>query len=403
MISFDTRNTKPKLTALWILTAIAALLLCGLFFSGKTHHPTGMAFVMAGYALGVILVLLWAFREQIHYNPYSYNTILYLGFALFSLFVLLTYLYLGILMIRDSSYTREWQILSELMSSARNYMLFTSPFLLGFSFALCLSNLFLIRHEGKHLVNLLGILLSLLLIGGEVFIFTFNFYVSGSQFEVMMHDMLSNLFASIFLYLECMLFGTIVADAIAAKHEPEKDKAFLIVLGCKLRSDGTPPPLLAGRLDRALAFYENQKTKTGMGPTFITSGGQGKDEVISESESMKRYLLAHGIPEDKILTEDQSTNTLENMRFSKAIVDRVNPEGKVAFSTTNYHVFRSGLSARRVKMRAVGMGAETKWYYWPNAAVREFIGLLTNHRGKQALILGSMIVFYLVLTFLTYQ
>ena len=66
-------------------------------------------------------------------------------------------------------------------------------------------------------------------------------------------------------------------------------------------------------------------------------------------------------------------------------------------------MFRSGLLARRVKMRAVGMGAETKWYFWPNAAVREFAGLLTKHRGKQALILGGMIVFYVALTLYVYR
>ena len=90
-------------------------------------------------------------------------------------------------------------------------------------------------------------------------------------------------------------------------------------------------------------------------------------------------------------------------RFSKEKILAAGGPGKVAFSTTNYHVFRSGLCARRVKMRAVGMGAKTKWYFWPNAAVREFVGLLTEHRGKQALIFGGMIVFYVALTILAYQ
>ena len=50
----------------------------------------------------------------------------------------------------------------------------------------------------------------------------------------MLHDLFANLFATIYLYFECMLIGTIVADAIAAKHEPEPDKDFVIVLGCGL-------------------------------------------------------------------------------------------------------------------------------------------------------------------------
>ena len=54
-------------------------------------------------------------------------------------------------------------------------------------------------------------------------------------------------------------------------------------------------------------------------------------------------------------------------------------------------------------MRAVGMGAKTKWYFWPNAAVREFVGLLTKHKGKQALILGALVAAYVVLTLLAYR
>ena len=118
---------------------------------------------------------------------------------------------------------------------------------------------------------------------------------------------------------------------------------------------------------------------------------------------MKKYLMEHGVPEERILEEDRSTDTLENMKFSKEKIWAIDPQAKVAFSTTNYHVFRSGLFARRVKMRAVGMGAETRWYFWPNAAVREFAGLLTRHRGKQALILGSMIGIYTVLTLFAYR
>ena len=252
-------------------------------------------------------------------------------------------------------------------------------------------------------MNLLGILLSFLIVGGMVFLFAFAYYVSGSRREVMLHDLITNLFAAIYLYFECMLLGIIVADVIAARYEPEKDKDFLIVLGCGLRKDGTPTNLLRGRLDRALAFAARQKEETGKEPIFVTSGGQGADEVISESASMKRYLTEHGVPEERIIEEDRSTDTFENMKNAKEKIRAVDPKAKIAFSTTNYHVFRAGLFARRVKMRAVGMGAETKWYFWPNAAVREFVGLLTQHRGKQALILGGLIVVYVALTLLAYR
>ena len=204
-----------------------------------------------------------------------------------------------------------------------------------------------------------------------------------------------------------MLIGTICANMIVTRYEPEKNKDYMIILGCGIRKDGTPSPLLKGRVDRALKFYREQLAETGKPLTFIPSGGQGPDEVISESESMKRYLMEKGVPEDRILLEDRSTSTYENMLFSKNVLRADDPadnhDGRIVYATTNYHVFRSGLMARRVKMRAVGIGAKTRWYFWPNAAVREFVGLLTEHRLKQSLILGGMILLYTVSTVVYYN
>ncbi len=66
-------------------------------------------------------------------------------------------------------------------------------------------------------------------------------------------------------------------------------------------------------------------------------------------------------------------------------------------------VIRSGLYARREKIRALGMGARTKWYFWPNASVREFAGLLIEHRLKQAVILFGLIVLNVILVLLAYR
>ena len=74
--------------------------------------------------------------------------------------------------------------------------------------------------------------------------------------------------------------------------------------------------------------------------------------------------------------EDKSATTYENMKFSKALIEERKKDAKVIFSTTNYHVFRSGILAGKVGLRVLGIGSKTKWYFWPNAFVREFIGLL---------------------------
>ena len=400
---FDTRDKKPNVWSIAALTAVAAIILAVLLPREQVSF-TAIIAVICLYLTLTIVFLIIAFFRQIHYNPYSYNTIYYAGFALFALVALLAeiaiFIRLGNSEITD--FNAALIVFSVLLGSASNFMLFTFPFIAVFSIALCLSNIELIRHEGKRPVNFLGILLSVMLVGGALFLFISNYYVSGSQREVMIHELFANLFATFYIYFECMLIGAIIANIIVVRYEPEKDKDYLIVLGCGLREDGTPTPLLAGRVERALKFYREQIEQTGKAPIFVTSGGQGPNEVISESAAMKDYLLEKGVPEEHILQEDRSTSTYENMLFSKEVIQTDGNRGKIAYATTNYHVFRSGLMARRVGMRAVGMGAKTKWYFWPNATVREFVGILTEHRLKQAIILGSMILLYTVSTWLFY-
>ena len=394
---------KPKVWNIAVLSAAAVILLAFLLTRDPVP-PAAIALVICVYLALVIGLLLRALFGQLRYNPYSYNTIYYTGFALFLLSVLIAQI-AAVISVYQTPVSDEAQLLtmlSRLLGSAKTFILLSFPFLFSFSVGLCLSNLSLIRHEGRRPVNLLGILLSFLLIGGVVFLFFSDRYASGSMLQVMRHDMLCNLFAALYLYFECMLIGTIIANLIVVRHEPEKDQDYLIVLGCGLQRDGTPTPLLAGRIDRALRFYRAQLEQTGKAPIFIPSGGQGPNEATSESASMKAYLMERGVPEAHILTEDRSRTTYENMQFSKELIQAAKPDAKVAFSTTNYHVFRSGLMARRVKLPAEGMGAKTKWYFWPNAAVREFVGLLTEHRLKQGLILGDMVLIYVGSTVLFY-
>ena len=400
---FDTRDKKPKLYHILLLSVLTAALLGVLNLPDGAEHMLTSFLVLDVYFLAVWILLLDAFFKQLQYNPYSYNTIFYIGFALFLLSVLVTHVMITVQLLRFPEEYRVGEVFNWMTNSASTFMILSLPFILIFSAALCISNISLIRHEGRRFVNILGIILSLLLVGGVAVLMRFNFYASGSQQEVMIHDLIANTFAAVYLYFECMLIGVIIANVIVVHYEPEKDKDFLIILGCGLRKDGTPTPLLRGRIDRALSFYRQQKTETGKELIFVTSGGQGPNEVISESASMKRYLIEQGIPAEQIVEEDRSTDTFENMKFSREKIRAINPNGKVAFATTNYHVFRSGLFARRVKMRAVGMGAKTRWYFWPNAAVREFVGLLTEHRGKQALILGGMIALYVALTLWVYR
>ena len=400
---FDTLDKKPKVWNIAVLTAFVAVAVAALVFIGGDKYALAACAVVTVYLVAVICLLIRAFLRQLRYNLYSYNTIFYIGFAIFTYSILITHVILLTNIIKAPETYGVEQIAYALLDSARDYILYSFPVVLIFSVGLCVSNVSLIRHEGFRPVNLLGILLSILLVGGAVFLFFFDYEVSGNVDEVRLHDLICSLIRTVYLYVECMLIGTVVANAIASRAEPAPDRDFLIILGCAIRKDGTPTPLLAGRIDRAIEFYEKQKNKTGKELLFVTSGGKGSDEVLSESAVMKRYLIEHGIPEDRIIEENKSVDTYQNMKFSKEKIDAIDPDGKIAFSTTNFHVFRSGIFARRFKMRAIGVGAKTKWYFWPNASVREFACLLTKHKLKQAVIFTVMLAVFTGLVLFTYR
>ena len=138
-----------------------------------------------------------------------------------------------------------------------------------------------------------------------------------------------------------------------------------------------------------------QKEATGKDIVFVPSGGKGKDEVISEAEAMKKYLLSQGINKKNILIEDQSKNTKENIKFSNELIKEKNKDANIAFSTTNYHVFRVGILATKQKLSVEGIGAKTKAYYWINAFIREFVATLVSEKKSHIRVL--IILFFLLL------
>ena len=185
---------------------------------------------------------------------------------------------------------------------------------------------------------------------------------------------------------------------IASFRRPPLEQDYILILGCAIRKDGTLYPLIKGRADRAILFYQKQKEAIGRAPVLLPSGGQGGDECMAEAEAVRRYLLEQGIPTSDILAETQSANTLQNMQFSKALIDEQKPDAHVLFSTTNYHVFRSGILANDAGLHADGIASKTKWYFWPNAQIREFVGLLVRSWKLHAVLLAALLAFSVLLS-----
>ena len=108
----------------------------------------------------------------------------------------------------------------------------------------------------------------------------------------------------------------------------------MIVLGAKVNDDGVSKTLKL-RLDKAIEYYNKDKDIN-----IIVSGGQGKDEVMTEALAMKNYLLENGVDEKNIILENKATTTLENIIFSKEIMEDLNLGNRALIITSDYHLFR---------------------------------------------------------------
>lgn len=160
---------------------------------------------------------------------------------------------------------------------------------------------------------------------------------------------------------------------------------FIVIHGAGLAGEELTP-LLRGRVDRAHDLWVAQ----GRRATFVPSGGQGDDEVISEAEAMARHLRARGVPVSQIVLEDRSTTTWENLIYSRDLIGELAEGGRplAVLVTSDYHVFRTAMYARAAGFNADGLGSKTARYYYPTAFIREFIAISRQHWWPYALIAG---------------
>jgi len=149
------------------------------------------------------------------------------------------------------------------------------------------------------------------------------------------------------------------------------DEDAIIVLGASIRGDRVTN-VLARRLNVAIAYY-------GKNPDvlIVVSGGQGPQEDITEALAMKRYLVAHGISEEAIIEEGESTSTMENLMFSKEILDERFPEGFSSVIVTNsFHVYRATRMADTAGIPSAHVGAPIEWYTVSMNYIREVLAVL---------------------------
>ena len=153
---------------------------------------------------------------------------------------------------------------------------------------------------------------------------------------------------------------------------PEAEAEYLVVLGAKVRDDG-PSVSLWDRINAAADYLKAHEDTIA-----IVSGGQGEDEPITEAQCMHDELVKLGIDESRIWMEDKATSTDENMRFTLDLIEEKNgtrPE-KLAILSSEYHLYRSSLMAKKLGIEFVGVPAKTsRLSQLVNHAMREVAGV----------------------------
>ncbi len=169
---------------------------------------------------------------------------------------------------------------------------------------------------------------------------------------------------SLFVFVEVIIIKGIMT-------KPQDNCDYIIVLGCQIRGDHITRSL-KNRLNVA-ADYATDNPYT----TIIVSGGKGKGENTTEAYAMYNYLVSKGIDGSRIIQEDKSTDTSENMKCSVKYID--NKDALVGIVTNNFHVARSRLLARHVGLNnTCGMPAESDHVLFINYMVREAVGIVKD-------------------------
>lgn len=148
------------------------------------------------------------------------------------------------------------------------------------------------------------------------------------------------------ILLACMAFGVLEGLVLSGdRSEIKGSPKIMVILGAQVKPWG-PSVLLQDRLDTALDYLEDHPEMT-----VVVSGGQGRDEHISEARCMYDYLTAHGVDGGRILMEEQSHNTWENLNNTFALLkqgEHRDEMGQVLVVSNGFHLARVRMLFGRV-------------------------------------------------------
>lgn len=160
--------------------------------------------------------------------------------------------------------------------------------------------------------------------------------------------------ASILLGLNAYVKGVAKADIITPEEAVNlEDVDCIIVLGCLVKSDGSPSDMLSDRLERGIDLY-----KKGAAPKIIMSGDHGRADY-DEVNAMKQIAVDSGIPSSDVFMDHAGFSTYESIYRAKEIFEA----DKIIIVTQEYHLYRALYIAEKLGIEAYGVNADYRTYW----------------------------------------
>ncbi|MCM1284791.1 MAG: YdcF family protein [Acetobacter sp.] len=155
---------------------------------------------------------------------------------------------------------------------------------------------------------------------------------------------------------------------IESKGSADKQET-IIVLGCAVRGS-RPSAALKARVNAAYKYLEANPESVA-----VLSGGQGKDEDLSEAQCMFNLLTEKGIDESRLYMEDKSVNTSTNIEYSKKIIEDNNLSENVAVVSSCYHLKRAKMISKKQGLDVATISAPCSYLDKSTFYLREVFGV----------------------------
>ena len=137
--------------------------------------------------------------------------------------------------------------------------------------------------------------------------------------------------------LGVLVFAALLGAVLHGSHDRvEGEPKIMVILGCQVKPWG-PSVLLQDRINKAADYLKEHPDVI-----VVASGGQGPDEPMTEALAICNALVEQGIDGGRILQEDRSNNTNQNLRYSMALLEEngYDTDSGIVVVSNGFHLTR---------------------------------------------------------------